>query len=841
MEVKKEEAEWEIHKFGGSSLREGALFLKVCQILEKGQLPKKASVVSAIYGVTDMLSLAVDRAKEGVDIEASIESLRKKHFVIIDDLFRGGPYGEELKRAFEKDYQSLLHLLKTIEMSSYASETLMEVIMGYGEIWSAQILNNLLLSKNKKSQWLNAREVLYIKDNSPEREVDWNLSQLKLKERLKSFDKQFLIITGFVASTVKGVPTTLKRNGSDISAAIFGHLLEAKEVSIWSDVDGIMSADPRYVPGARPIKTISYSEAMEMAYFGAKILHPKTLAPIIDKKIPLRIKNTLNLESPGTLIGENFFKRESKSKSGKEGEFLKTSIKGLTNVDSLSVINVEGTNLVGIPGVVGRVFKALHDENINVLLISQASSEHSLCFCVPYEDRFITKKALEKELYRELKEKFIHTITTSDPSSILAVVGENMIQTPGVASRFFGSLGKANINVRAIAQGSSERNISAVISQKEVKRAMKAVHAGFYLSAQTLSIGLIGPGLIGKAILKQLNEQKNNLKKDFDFDFRVRGICNSKNMLLSKTEIDLNKWSDDFKDKSVVQNLEKFVDFLHTDDFPHTCLIDCTASSELANFYPKWLSKGIHIITPNKKGNSGKYSLYQEIQRSLNQKKSYYFYEATVGAGLPLISTLKEMIQTGDKINEIEGIFSGTLSYIFNQFGGDSRFSKVVLDAKEKGYTEPDPREDLSGIDVARKAIILAREMGHKIGLEDVQVEDCIPGPLKGNLTLIEFMERLHEGDQSFEDKRLEAENKGELLRYGAKINSKGEVFVSLRSYPKNHPFCQVKDSDNIVLFKTKRYKERPLIIQGPGAGPEVTAAGIFSDLIKLTNSLGKD
>ncbi|MEC7181672.1 MAG: aspartate kinase, partial [Bdellovibrionota bacterium] len=409
--------------------------------------------------------------------------------------------------------------------------------------------------------WLNAREVLYIKDNSPDLEIDWELSKNKLEDKLKGFDDHFLIITGFVASTSKGVPTTLKRNGSDISATIFGHLLKAREVSIWSDVDGIMSANPCYVPGAKAINSISYSEAMEMAYFGAKILHPKTLAPIIEKKIPLKIKNTFNPDAPGTLIGESSFK----SKVNKDEFGLRTSIKGISNVDSLAVINVEGTNLIGIPGVVGRVFKALQDEFINVLLISQASSDHSICFCVPYHDRVLTIKALEKELYRELKENFIQTITTSDPSSILAVVGENMIQTPGVASRFFGALGKANINVRAIAQGSSERNISAVISQKEVKRAMKAVHASFYLSAQTLSIGLIGPGLIGKAILKQLKEQKNNLKKDFDFDFRIRGICNSKKMILSKDEIDLSCWEDEFKENSKNKNLKDFIGTIHTD------------------------------------------------------------------------------------------------------------------------------------------------------------------------------------------------------------------------------------------------------------------------------------
>ncbi len=347
---------------------------------------------------------------------------------------------------------------------------------------------------------------------------------------------------------------------------------------------------------------------------------------------------------------------------------------------------------------------------------------------------------------------------------------------------------------------------------------------------------------VGPDVLRYMMISRSVDKKiDFDFDFRIRGICNSKKMLLSNDEIDLTQWIDEFNEKAINQNLNDFVDFLHTDDFPHTCLIDCTASNELASFYPSWLSKGIHIITPNKKGNSGDFSLYQEIQRSVNKKKSYYFYEATVGAGLPLISTLKEIIQTGDEVIEIEGVFSGTLSYIFNQFGESSPFSKVVIDAKEKGYTEPDPREDLSGLDVARKAIILAREMGHKVGLEDVQVEDCIPQFLKGDLTLNEFMQNLKKGDQVFEEQRLRAFKKGELLRYGAKINSKGEIFVSLRGYPKEHPFCQIKDSDNIVLFKTKRYNKRPLIIQGPGAGPEVTAGGIFSDLIRLTNSLGKD
>jgi aspartokinase/homoserine dehydrogenase 1 len=620
---------------------------------------KKACVVSAIGGVTDLLTEAAHLAKNS-NYQAVFKKIKKKHFDIIESLLEK-PFQERIKKVLLKDFEGLENIFKTIGMSKLFSENIKEVITGHGELWAAQILNELLKQEKMKAQWINARDVLCLKSNTGSIRVAWEISEKKLQEKLINIEEKIIVITGFVASTIEGVPTTLKRNGSDISASIFGNLLGASTISIWSDVDGIMSANPQYVPRAGVLKQVSYDEAMEMAYFGAKILHPHTLAPAMKKKIPIRIRNTSNQKHPGTLIGE------LSSKGNK-------IIKGLSNVNQLAVVNVEGTNMIGIPGMAHRVFGSLKEKGLSVVLISQASSEHSICFCVPYEQAKVAQKALEEEFYRELKEQRIGSVSAIGPCSIMAAVGENMNNTPGVASTFFRALGKANINVRAIAQGSSERNISAVIDQKDVKKAMKAVHAGFYLSPQTLSIGLIGPGLIGKAILNQLRDQKDLLKEKFDFDFRIRGICNSKSMLLDDDQIDLKYWEKNFKNDPRSINYDEFIKSIQTDEIPHTCLIDCTANNEMARSYPQWIKKGIHIITPNKKANSLEYSLYEEIKDLLVHKRVQYFYEATVGAGLPIISTLKDLIQTGDEVLSIEGVFSGTLSYIFNNFSEKKKF-----------------------------------------------------------------------------------------------------------------------------------------------------------------------
>ena len=817
---------WEVHKFGGSSLANAQLFNNVSEILSSVSKEKKACVVSAIEGVTDLLTEASYLAKENKH-KAVFEKIKKKHFDIIEKLLEK-PHLEKIKKVLLKDFEGLDYIFKTIGMSKLFSENIREVVTGHGELWSAQILNELLKQKKISSQWINARDVLFLDSNTTPVRVSWDLSEKKIKQKLTNINEKIIVVTGYVASTINGVPTTLKRNGSDISASIFGNLLGASSISIWSDVNGIMSANPQYVPRAGVLKQVSYDEAMEMAYFGAKILHPHTLSPAMKKKIPIRIRNTSNQNHPGTLIGET----HSKSKK---------IIKGLSNVNNLAVINVEGTNMIGVPGMAHRVFGSLKEKELSVVLISQASSEHSICFCVPYEQAKIAQKVLEEEFYRELKEQQIGSVSVIGPCSIMAAVGENMNNTPGVASTFFRALGKSNINVRAIAQGSSERNISAVIDQKDVKKAMKAVHAGFYLSPQTLSIGLIGPGLIGKAILNQLRDQKELLKEKFDFDFRIRGICNSKSMLLDDDQIDLKDWEENFKRNISPINYDEFIKSIQTDEIPHTCLIDCTANNEMARAYPEWIKRGIHIITPNKKANSLEYSLYEDIKKLLDQKKVQYFYEATVGAGLPIISTLKDLIQTGDEVLGIEGVFSGTLSYIFNNFSEKKSFSSIVKEAKEMGLTEPDPREDLSGMDVARKAIILAREMGQKLDVEDIEIENIVPHSLRDISSKEEFMNKIGECDSYFEDKRVEAEKKGSLLKYGVEIDPIKGIKVKLKEYSLDHPFSSMKDSDNIILFKTKRYNERPLVIQGPGAGPQVTAAGIFSDLIRLANVLGKD
>jgi len=822
---------WEVHKFGGTSLADHTCYENVARIVTSySSQCSRAVVVSAMAGVTDglieVMELAQNQKKSYLSF---LSKVKQKHFDVIDQLLDVDDQNK-MKAILDADFVDIEDILRTVWLGKSATEHTLELITGYGEIWSAQILQTYLSTQKKVSaSWLNAREVLVVTPNDAGAAVEWDQSQKKLDRHLKNEKSQYLVITGYVASTEDGVPTTLKRNGSDFSAAIFGKLLSADSITIWTDVDGVLSADPRCVPEAVVLDELSYQEAMELAYFGAKIIHPHTMSPAIEKSIPLYIRNSFNSDFPGTKIT-----KKSEISSHKD------LIKGVSTVDEMALVNIEGTGMIGVPGIANRLFGAMKEVGVSVVMISQASSEHSICFAVPSKQSKLAKKTVEKEFFREIHHSQVQTVEVVEPCSIVAAVGDNMIDVPGVASKFFSALGKAGVNIRAIAQGSSERNISAVIDQKEVKKAVRAVHSSFYLSDQTLSVGLIGPGQIGSALLKQIEDQKETLKKEFNVDLRVRAIANSKKMLLEDKQVDLTQWKNSFDKKSAALNMDQFISHVKTDRLPHCVMIDCTASEKVADYYSDWLEKGVHIVTPNKKANSSEFKLYQNLHNLHKKYHTHYFYEATVGAGLPVITTLKDLIQTGDQIIQIEGVFSGTLSYIFNTFSGDQSFSQVVLDAKQNGYTEPDPRDDLSGMDVARKVIILAREMGLSLEIDQISVENLVSKELQKIKSVDDFMKKLSEMDPSMNEKQVQAQEKNEVLRYVGVVNPNGKSSVELRTYAKDHPFARISGSDNIIAFRTKRYDQQPLIIQGPGAGPAVTAAGVFADLIRLSSLVGQ-
>jgi aspartokinase/homoserine dehydrogenase 1 len=563
---------------------------------------------------------------------------------------------------------------------------------------------------------------------------------------------------------------------------------------------------------------------MELAYFGAKVIHPQTMAPAVGDGIPVWIRNTFAPDKAGTLICA----RPSSA----------LPVKGITSIDRVALINLEGTGLIGVPGTAHRLFGTLREEHISVILISQGSSEHSICCAIPQEQAERAVAVIRQAFVRELAEGQIQSVDIDPDLAILAVVGDGMAGTPGIAAKVFGALGSSAVNVRAIAQGASERNISVVVEGRDTTRALRAVHAGLYLSPHTLSVGLIGPGSVGRVFLEQLASQSERLREEARLDLRLRGIMGSRRMLLAEPGIAPASWRAQFESSETPGDIDRFLEHVHVDYLPHTVLVDCTASASVAARYADWLAAGIHIVTPNKRANSGDLAYYKRLRAARRSGSSHYLYEATVGAGLPVVHTLRDLCETGDQVLSVEGILSGTLAYLFNVYDGTTGFSEIVRDARRRGYTEPDPREDLSGTDVARKLTILGREMGLELELSDVTVESLVPEELRSG-SIEEFMERLPRYDSMMRGRFESARARAKVLRYVGRLTAAGEATVGLVELPQGHAFAKIALTDNVVRFATRRYCENPLIVQGPGAGPEVTAGGVFADLLRLAAYLG--
>lgn len=805
----------------------------VANIIVKDESERKLVVVSAMSKVTDMMYDLINKAQSRDDSYViALEAVLEKHKLTAVDLLEGDELADFLARLHE-DIINLKAMLRAIHIAGHATESFSDFVVGHGELWSAQLLSAVVRKSGVKCTFMDTRDVLIVNPTSSNQvDPDYLESSRRLEKWFSQNLAKTVIATGFIASTPQNIPTTLKRDGSDFSAAIMGALFKARQVTIWTDVDGVYSADPRKVSEAVILKQLSYQEAWEMSYFGANVLHPRTIIPVMKYDIPIVIRNIFNLAAPGTVICR------PAGFGIEDCHRVDSPVKGFATIDNLALVNVEGTGMAGVPGTASDIFSAVKDVGANVIMISQASSEHSVCFAVPEKEVKAVAAALEIRFRQALDAGRLSQIAVIPNCSILAAVGQKMASTPGVSATLFNALAKANINVRAIAQGCSEYNITVVLKREDCIKALRAVHSRFYLSRTTISMGIIGPGLIGGTLLDQLRDQAAVLKEKFNIDLRVMGIMGSRTMLLSDTGIDLSIWRDLQTDKADIQ---KFVQHVHGNHFiPNTVIVDCTADSYVASHYHDWLCRGIHVITPNKKANSGPLDQYLKLRTLQRQSYTHYFYEATVGAGLPIISTLQGLLETGDKILRIEGIFSGTLSYIFNNFVGARAFSEVVKEAKEAGYTEPDPRDDLSGMDVARKVIILARESGLKLELSDIPVQTLVPEPLKDIASPELFLQQLSQFDVDLAKQRQEAEDAGEVLRYVGVVDVvKQKGTVELRRYKKEHAFAQLSGSDNIIAFSTQRYAKQPLIVRGPGAGAEVTAGGVFSDILRLASYLG--
>ena len=813
---------WKIHKFGGSSLADAKCFERVGDIIAGLPDAKIGVVVSAMDGMTDkLIHLSLMAERDDSEYIAECHQIGRRYSNTAKDLVSG----ERLVRLLDQwgqDAREIEDVLKAVALVKSAPQRTRDIVAGYGEIWSARLLAAHLeqkLGAERAGRWIDAREVVKVRHGELGPAVLWKESRTAIARLIDADFSGIAVITGFIASDEENLQTTLGRNGSDFSAAIFASLTDAKELSIWTDVDGVMSADPNRVPDAQVIDRLSYYEAMELAYFGAKVIHPQTLGPAVDNNIAVIIRNSFNADHPGSRISAESSPAER--------------ITGITAVSGMALVNLEGAGMIGVPGTADRLFAALKEAGVSVTLISQASSEHSICIAVPGDVAERAKNVILEAFADELASGQIQQVETTGAQSIVAVVGDGMAGKPGIAARFFGNLGRAGINVRAIAQGSSERNISAVVDTDDVTRALRALHSGFYLSAKTLSIGLVGCGTVGGALLDQMHRQADRLRKDFDLDLRVRGIARSKHMLLADRRIDLGDWREGISATETNIDFDAFESHVHPDHLPHAVIIDCTADQAVADRYAGWLERGIHIVTPNKKAFSGDRSYYEALANSARKGNTHYLYETTVCAALPIIRTIRDLVDTGDRIRSLQGILSGTLAYLFNVYDGSVPFSEILTQAKESGYTEPDPRDDLSGMDVARKLTILARELGQHIEIGDFPVQNLIAKDLRG-LEIDEFMRELPKYDDEILTLYKKAQDAGKTLRYVARLTAQGDASVGLEKVAADAPFSNISSTDNIVQFVTDRYSTNPLVIQGPGAGPEVTAGGVFGDLLKL-------
>jgi aspartokinase/homoserine dehydrogenase 1 len=816
---------WRVFKFGGSSVADAACMERVAVIVENEPAGRLAVVLSASKGVTDALLGLVASAERQEDTGEALEALRKRHADMAAALCPADEANAYLT-ALDADVRDIAALLQAVRLARSASQATKDLVVGFGELWSTRLFARALAARGRRPgvRWVDARDIIEVEWGHLGPAVRWDASRGKAAAVLGADTANMLVVPGFIARDAHGIQTTLGRNGSDFSASILGDLLNASEIHIWTDVDGVLSADPRRVPDARVIDALSYYEAMELAYFGAKVIHPQTMAPAVAKQIPVWIRNTFAPEKAGTLIC-----------AAPESSH---AVKGITSIDKVALVNVEGAGMIGVPGTAQRLFGALREDLISVILISQGSSEHSICFAVLEADAERTERTVRRAFAAELRDGQIQNVDVLGACSILSVVGDGMAGTPGIAAKVFAALAGAGVNVRAIAQGSSERNISVVIDEKQITRALRAAHAAFYLSPHTVSIGVVGPGVVGRTLLKQMWSQAPRLLADFNLDLRIRALMTSRRMLLAEPSVNQATWESDLASGQPV-DVTTFEEHVHADHIPHAVIIDCSASEDVASLYPRWLAAGIHVVTPNKRANSGDLTLYGSVQAARRGSGAHYLYEATVGAGLPIMQTLRDLRETGDEIRQVEGIFSGTLAYLFNVWDGNQPFSAIVRDAKAKGYTEPDPRDDLSGTDVARKLVILGRELGMKLELSDVALEGLIPPSLSG-CGVDEFMDRLDELDAPMAAQLAAARARNQVLRYVASLDAaSGKASVGMVRLDKSHPFANINLTDNVVRFVTSRYDVNPLVVQGPGAGPDVTAAGVFADLLRVCAYLG--
>jgi aspartokinase/homoserine dehydrogenase 1 len=816
-----------ILKFGGSSLATIDRIRDVARIvLEEARRGPVIVVVSAFQGVTNqLLECAYLAAKADRRTEAAWKKVVHRHRSAVNDLL-GKRRGARVRSQVNILLGELHEVLHGIELLGHGPPRALDLVASFGERLCALIVA-AHLSRFYPARFVDARQFVMTDDHFTNANVNFVKTNRAARGHFaglfRSGGRRLIpIVTGFIGSTSDGQTTTIGRNGSDYTAAIVGAALSADIIEIWTDVDGVLSADPNVVASAFVLPRITYEEAMELSYFGAKVLHPAAIAPAVAKGIPLLVKNTFNPKAPGTLI----------SRAGKNGDHL---AKGITSIAGLTLLTLRGLSMVGVPGNAERLFRGLASRGVSVILISQASSEHTICFAVRDTDAAAATAAVRQEFRLELHHK-LTSLDQKPDQTIIAVVGDQMKGHPGVSGKMFGALGRHNINISAIAQGASERNISCVVDTAQQSRALNIIHGAFFERRKRLALFVIGTGNIGGTLLRQLREQRHYLLSR-GFDVNVIGIANSKRFVLNPGGINLGRWRENLAASRQRMDLKTLAIEIAKLELTDAAIVDCTAADSVVRTYPDFVRANLHIITPNKRANVLPWRRYVSLMNLLRERQVYFFDEANVGAGLPVMSTIRDLIASGDVIKKVEGIFSGTLSFLFNNFDGATPFSELVQTAHSNALTEPDPRDDLSGEDVARKLLILARQTGSKIEISDVEVENLVPKKLAGGKFSPRFFTRLARRDLFMSARLNRARSRGAVLRYVGTLEG-NRARAGIKEFPHDHPIAATKGSDNIIAFTTKRYAHTPLVVQGPGAGADVTAMGVFSDILKLLNYL---
>ncbi|GGG49648.1 bifunctional aspartate kinase/homoserine dehydrogenase I [Bizionia arctica] len=809
-------------KFGGTSVGSSKNIKQVITILqdysEKEQL---ICVVSAIGGITNKLLKAGELAQNKDESYLSkFKEIKEIHFNIISELIPNPK--ESVLDYLESKLHALKNLLDGIYLINELSPKTSDKLVSFGETLSSYIIAETMKQQGINVVRKNSQDLITTNSNFGHAQVNYPVTNNNIQFYFKDANQKITILPGFVSKSLDNEITTLGRGGSDFTAAIVAAALKVNRLEIWTDVSGMYTANPKLVKQAYPIKNLSYQEAMELSHFGAKVLYPPTVQPVLSLNIPIHIKNTLQPDAEGTVISNEIT-------NGK-------AAKGISNIDDIALLTLQGNGMVGIPGFSKRLFETLAQEKINIILITQASSEHSICFGIDQNDSFKAEQAINESFQNEIALHKIDPILVENNLAIVALIGDNMKNHQGISGRMFSALGKNNINIRAIAQGASEKNISTVIAQKDVKKALNTIHERFFEDQnKQLNVFITGVGNVGERLVEQIKLQKKYLKEHLKINLRIIGLANSRKMIFNDSGLSLKSWKTDLESGENT-SLKAFLERVKELNLRNSIFVDVTANSDVANIYSDYLRESIAVVACNKIACSNDFESYKQLKEFSKKYNASFLFETNVGAGLPIIDTLRNLMASGDKITTIQAVLSGSLNFVFNNFNDQTKFHDVVKQAQKEGYTEPDPRIDLSGVDVARKILILARESGLKMDLEDIENHSFLT---KANLesdSVDDFYQTLITDEAHFQNLYASAKQNKCQLKYVAELKD-GKAKVGLKEIPVGHPFYNLEGKDNIVMFYTERYTEQPMIIKGAGAGADVTASGLFADIIRIGNN----